>query len=200
VTERDLSTRASDWELIVEARTRRARGDLAALAGRDGCDHERAAADKALTVVETILEKSVPLSRRPQSWWTGSRVERAWRALHEAEIYITVADPELIARLPALRARVAIALPKTDPRRRALETLKPATGLTQAERAIVIDTVRGGGTSTANPDHYANRTFLLGRKVPPDEVAGMVRHLSGPLARTITGQVFHVNGGGYLGG
>jgi len=158
VTERDLSARASDWELIVEARTRRARSDLAALAGRDECHHERAAADKALTVVDTILAKSVPLSRRPQAWWTGSRVERAWRALHEAEIYITVADPELIARLPALRARVAIALPKTDPRRRALEALKPATELTPAERAIVIDTVRAA-FDASDDEHTAARAF-----------------------------------------
>jgi hypothetical protein len=158
VTERDFLTKVSDWELIVEARARRARGDLAALAGRDECQHERKAAYRALTVVETILEEAVPLSRRPQTWWSGSRVERAWRALHEAEIYITVADPELIGRLPALRARVAVALPKTDPRRRALESLKPGTQLTPAERAVVIDTVRAA-FDASDDEHTAARAF-----------------------------------------
>ena len=158
MAERDFLAGASDWELIVEARTRRARGDLAALAGQDECQHERKAAYRALTVVETVLEESVPLSRRPQTWWSGSRVERAWRALHEAEVYITVADPELTARLPALRARVAVALPKTDPRRRALETLKPVGQLTQAERAQVIDTVRAA-FDASDDEHTAARAF-----------------------------------------
>jgi NAD(P)-dependent dehydrogenase (short-subunit alcohol dehydrogenase family) len=40
----------------------------------------------------------------------------------------------------------------------------------------------------------------LGRLAPPGEVAAMVRHLAGPNARFITGQVIHVNGGNYLGG
>ena len=67
MTERDLSTRASDWELIVEARARRARGDLAALAGRDECHHERAAADNLeRAIAEVIREgKSVTYDMKP---------------------------------------------------------------------------------------------------------------------------------------
>jgi 3-oxoacyl-[acyl-carrier protein] reductase len=35
--------------------------------------------------------------------------------------------------------------------------------------------------------------------VPPAEIAATVRFLCGPMARHITGQTIHVNGGAYLG-
>ncbi len=38
----------------------------------------------------------------------------------------------------------------------------------------------------------------LGRRGEPEEIAAMVRLLSGPDARYITGQAIHVNGGGYM--
>lgn len=63
----------------------------------------------------------------------------------------------------------------------------------------LVETVRGG-SSSGSAHHHAGRTFLLGRRTPPEEVAAMVRHLCGPQARFITGQVIHVNGGAYLGG
>jgi 3-oxoacyl-[acyl-carrier protein] reductase len=61
----------------------------------------------------------------------------------------------------------------------------------------LIDTVRD---SASEASHRASRTLVLGRLGPPAEVAAMVRHLAGPNARFITGQVIHVNGGNYLGG
>jgi 3-oxoacyl-[acyl-carrier protein] reductase len=63
----------------------------------------------------------------------------------------------------------------------------------------LIDTVRVG-SSAGSADHHAGRTYPLGRRAPPEEVAAMVRHLCGPQARFITGQIIHVNGGTYLGG
>ena len=139
---RPQASDANDWQLIVEARARRARGDLAAQSGNSAFEHECVAAASALAVVETALYQRVRLWRRPTVWWTGWRVERAWRALHEAEVYLTAADPELAARLPALRERVAPNLPEHDLRRRALDRLEPATPPSAADRAVVVDAVR----------------------------------------------------------
>lgn len=131
----------NDWRLIVEARARRARSDLAAVDRRE-FEREGEAAAKALSVVETVLSQRIPLWRRPTVWWTGWRVERAWRALHDAEVYIAAADPDLTARLPALRERVAPNLPEQDQRRRALDELSPAIPPTAADRAVVVDAIR----------------------------------------------------------
>ncbi len=38
----------------------------------------------------------------------------------------------------------------------------------------------------------------VGRRGEPEEIAAMVRMLSGPDARYVTGQAIHVNGGGYM--
>ena len=60
----------------------------------------------------------------------------------------------------------------------------------------VIDTVRGA-SSGAKSAH--RREGLLGRQGKPEEVAAVVRTLAGPAGRYVTGQVWHVNGGAYLG-
>jgi hypothetical protein len=148
----------SDWELIVEARARRARGDLAALADQFEFRHECDTAKAALAVVDAILRQAAPLWLRPKAWWLGSRVERAWRSLHEAEICVFAADPELDARLPALRERVAGSLPEHDQRLKALNALKPGTRLTSAERAIVIDAVRAA-FDASDDEHTSARAF-----------------------------------------
>jgi 3-oxoacyl-[acyl-carrier protein] reductase len=88
-----------------------------------------------------------------------------------------------------------------------LEGLTRALALELAENGItvncvapgLIDTVRDT-SSAGSASHRAGRVLPLGRLAPPAEVAAMVRHLAGPQARFITGQVIHVNGGNYLGG
>ncbi|MEJ0019790.1 MAG: SDR family oxidoreductase [Acetobacteraceae bacterium] len=60
-----------------------------------------------------------------------------------------------------------------------------------------IDTVRGfaaGGNAgrASLPDN------LMGRPGKPEEIAEMVRHLCSPVARFITGQTIHVNGGAFM--
>ncbi|MBL8671653.1 MAG: SDR family oxidoreductase [Alphaproteobacteria bacterium] len=64
----------------------------------------------------------------------------------------------------------------------------------------LIDTPRGTASASGDPAHHARHATLSGRRGPPAEVAAMVRHLCGPAARFVTGQVIHVNGGAYLGG
>jgi 3-oxoacyl-[acyl-carrier protein] reductase len=88
-----------------------------------------------------------------------------------------------------------------------LEGLTRALALDLAPDRITVNCVSPGlidttrNSSSAGPAaHRATRAMPLGRLAPPAEVAAMVRHLCGPDARFITGQVIHVNGGNYLGG
>jgi 3-oxoacyl-[acyl-carrier protein] reductase len=48
------------------------------------------------------------------------------------------------------------------------------------------------------PAHHAVHLPLVGRKGAPEEIATLVRFLSGPEARYITGQTIHANGGLFL--
>jgi 3-oxoacyl-[acyl-carrier protein] reductase len=59
----------------------------------------------------------------------------------------------------------------------------------------LVDTKRGA--SSGKPAHLHNP--LLERRAKPQDVAAVVRLLAGPSGRSITGQDWHVNAGGYLG-
>jgi len=59
----------------------------------------------------------------------------------------------------------------------------------------MIDTSRASGKE---PAHHALRTPLAGRRGRPEEIAALVRFLSGPAARYITGQTIHANGGLFM--
>ena len=60
----------------------------------------------------------------------------------------------------------------------------------------LIETVR---TATSGAHTAHSKDTLLGRRGHPEEIAAAIRFLSGPDARYITGQDWHVNGGAYLG-
>ena len=64
MTEPDVTADASDWELIVEARARRARIDLAILADHPESRRVCAAAAAALDVVDAVLHQSMSPWRR----------------------------------------------------------------------------------------------------------------------------------------
>jgi 3-oxoacyl-[acyl-carrier protein] reductase len=57
----------------------------------------------------------------------------------------------------------------------------------------LVDTARG-----PVPSAHAALPSLLGRLGRAEEIADMVRFLSGPSARFVTGQAIHVNGGAYM--
>jgi hypothetical protein len=156
----------NDWELIIEARVRRVRGDLDALAGLPAARSAHDAAVEALAVVEAVLRDPTPVWRRVPTWWTGWRVERAWRALHEAEVCVAVADPELAARLPALRERVAPCLSGGDLRRLALDGLHPAQPPCAADRVVVTDALRAAFDASdeahASARALRNKLFVAG--------------------------------------
>jgi hypothetical protein len=131
--------RITDWQLAVESRARRIHGDLATLDDVPGVRAERMAAARALDVVDRILQDQRRWWQSAAAWWSGWHIERAWRALHEAEVAVISADPHLAAHLPALRERVATYVHDDDRRRRALEQLRPAAPPSPADRAVVAD-------------------------------------------------------------
>lgn len=132
----------TDWRLIVESRARRLRADLAALDGIAAGARDRANAEESLAVAEETVRHRDRWWRAPAAWWSGWRVERSWRALHDAEVAAIAGDPELAGRLPGIRARVRGCLDHHDDRRVALETLELTEPPTAASRAIVVDAVR----------------------------------------------------------
>lgn len=122
------------------------------------------------------------------------------------------------ACLPFLRASAAGAIvnlggmtASTGAKRRAhvvaskagVEGLTRALALELAPRITVncvspglIDTMRDSASEAA---HRAERVIPMGGLGSASEVAALVRHLVGPNARFVTGQVMHVNGGTYFG-
>jgi 3-oxoacyl-[acyl-carrier protein] reductase len=59
-----------------------------------------------------------------------------------------------------------------------------------------IDTSR---SADSKPAHHLTHGTITGERGKPDDIAAMVRFLSGPGGRYVTGQTIHVNGGAYLG-
>jgi hypothetical protein len=52
----------------------------------------------------------------PSYWYSGANIERAWRAIHVAEIWLLSTRPDLGSRMPAIRAKVASKLTADDQR------------------------------------------------------------------------------------
>lgn len=134
--------RTTDWQLTVESRARRVRTELAELAAVPSTERDREAAAEALAVVDAVLGRKERFWRLPASWWSGWHIERAWRALHEAEICAAAAHPDLVSRLPGLRQRAASYLPEDDLRMRALDTMQPSRPASLGDKAVVVDALR----------------------------------------------------------
>jgi hypothetical protein len=155
--------RLTDWQLTVEARARRTRADLAELDGVAGADRERRSAADSLDVVDRVLEHRERFWRLPAAWWSGWHIERAWRALHEAEVCTAAALPDLAGRLPGLRQRVIGYLPEDDLRRQALESLQPGRPAGAADRAVVVDALRAA--FDASDDAHAAARALRNKMI-----------------------------------
>ncbi|EFH09852.1 SDR family NAD(P)-dependent oxidoreductase, partial [Teichococcus cervicalis] len=84
--------------------------------------------------------------------------------------------------------------------------LTRAMALALGPHAIRVNAIAPGLTDTAQPRHGNSEAELqamaaalpLGRMGRPEEIGAMAAYLASPAAAWITGQVFHVNGGGYL--
>ena len=76
-----------------------------------------------------------------------------------------------------------------------------------APHRIRVNAIAPGTTDTAQPRYGSTdeqiaavgRALPLGRIAQPKEIAEMAVFLASPQAAFVTGQVMHVNGGGYLG-
>ncbi len=76
-----------------------------------------------------------------------------------------------------------------------------------APHRIRVNAIAPGLTDTAQPRYGMSEAELaaggaalpLGRIARPDDIAGTAVFLASPAAGFVTGQVLHVNGGGYLG-
>ena len=138
--------RVTDWRLVVQSRLSRVRADLAALGPPDPLDQEgqrwREVAAVEAAVVEDMITREEPRRRAVASWWSGWHIERAWRSLHEAEIATVAAGSGFLGRLPGLKARVAENLDEDDPRRVALEEMRPGEYPLSIERELVVDALR----------------------------------------------------------
>ncbi len=72
-----------------------------------------------------------------------------------------------------------------------------------APQGITVNCVSPGYIHTTRaeghiPAHFAERPVPLGRPGEPEEIAAMIRFLSGPGGRFITGETIHINGGWYV--
>ncbi|RKT70599.1 hypothetical protein DFJ66_3869 [Saccharothrix variisporea] len=136
----------TDWRLVVQSRLDRVRADLAALGPPDPLDLEsqqwREVARQEAAVVDDMINREESRLKTVASWWSGWHIERAWRSLHEAEIAVVAAGDGFLGRLPGLKARVAENLDEDDPRRVALEELRPGEFPLSIEREIVVDALR----------------------------------------------------------
>ncbi|MFE0027274.1 hypothetical protein [Amycolatopsis sp. NPDC059021] len=153
----------ADWQLTVESRARRVRADLAAYEHLPGTEHARHSAIASLKVVDAALQGAPHRWWSVASWWSGWHIERAWRALHEAEISAISIDPELPGRLPGLRARIDVYLPCEDPRSQALQGLDLSSRVTAADRAVVVDALRAA--FDASDDAHAAARALRNKLV-----------------------------------
>ncbi|MEP7454026.1 SDR family oxidoreductase [Phyllobacterium sp. SB3] len=62
----------------------------------------------------------------------------------------------------------------------------------------MINTSRIHASTGGEPTHHSTTRTLVGRRGTPEEVAAAVRYFAGPMARFVTGQTLHVNGGAFL--
>jgi hypothetical protein len=171
--------RLTDWQLTVEARSRRTRADLAELDGQAGIDRERRSASESLDVVDGVLDLRERWWRLPVSWWSGWHIERAWRALHEAEVCTAAGLPDLAGRMPSLRQRVAAYLPEEDLRRQALDSLQPGRPAGSVDRAVVVDALRAA--FDASDDAHAAARALRNKMVAAAALLFVVNTVLGVL-------------------
>jgi hypothetical protein len=163
--------RVTDWRLVVQSRLDRVRADLAALGPPDPLDQEslqwRAVAEQEAAVVEDMITRAESRWRAVASWWSGWHIERAWRSLHEAEIAVVAAGNGFLGRLPGLKARVAENLPDDDPRRVALEEMRPGEYPLAIERELVVDALRAAfdASDFAHAGSRALRNKLIATSV-----------------------------------
>ena len=138
---------------------------------------------------------------------TGIILDAAYLCAHEALPHLITSGQGVIVNLGGLsahtgsakRAHVIAAKMGVVGLTRALaHDLAPHNITVNCLAPGLIDTARQASSTGGVPAHHAGHMPLVGRKGRPEEIAALVRFLSGPEARYITGQTFHANGGLFL--
>lgn len=172
----------------MQSRLDRVRADLAVLGPTDPVGaHWCAVAEQQAAVVEDMITREESRLRTVASWWSGWHIERAWRSLHEAEIAVVAAGPGYLGRLPGLRARVAENLDDDDPRRIALEELRPGELPPTAERELVVDALRA--SFDRSDFAHAGSRALRNKLIAASAVLFLVNTLIGVIAFTHPGAI-----------
>jgi hypothetical protein len=125
----------------------------------------RGDAPPAVLAAMELAHESTRAGTNLATWYSGSHIERSWRALHLAEARMIAGSPDLAGRLPGVRERVLEDLDSKDQRVRALLAIRPAN-IGDAERAVVAEALRGAYASSDNSHtgvrSLRNRLVLFG--------------------------------------
>ncbi|WP_156893353.1 hypothetical protein [Actinokineospora enzanensis] len=113
-----------------------------------------------------IAARAATARSRLRRWYSGSSIERAWRAIHLAEELLVSSAPDLPGRLPYVRGVVGRKLDEKNPHWQALD---PTTfdGLDDAtQRVMVLSALRAAHSVTddaaAAVRSLRNRIILFG--------------------------------------
>ncbi len=148
------------------------------------------------------------LDMTPAEWREimGTTIDGAFYCAHAAAPHIIAAGGGTIVNLGGISSFVG-----SMGRVHAIAAKAGMTGLTRglakelAQYNITVNTVVPGSIETVRgfaAGGNRSRSVLpdspLGRRGRPEEIAGMVAYLCSGLARYVTGQSIHVNGGAYM--
>ncbi|HMB74030.1 MAG TPA: SDR family oxidoreductase, partial [Gammaproteobacteria bacterium] len=160
-----------------------------------------------ILVNNAALRTEVEFARMSLQQWhdvLAVTLDGAFLCTREALPWLTASDAGCVVNIGGLSAysgaaqRAHVVTAKAG-----LGGLTRALAVELAEHAITVNLVAPGLIDTvrqrAAPHHHATSKTLVGRGGTPKEVASLVRYLSGPRARYLTGQTLHVNGGAWLG-
>lgn len=119
--------------------------------------------------VHTAMEVACRATQRRSffgRWFTGADIERAWRALHLAEVKLVSSAPDLAGRMPSIRVKVAAKLGRTDERRKALDAPQFDKLAAQDQRAAVAAALTAAYTASDDAEtavrSLRNRIVLFG--------------------------------------
>jgi 3-oxoacyl-[acyl-carrier protein] reductase len=158
-----------------------------------------------LLVNNAAVRREVEFAQLDYREWrdiVGTILDGAYLCSHAALPHLTASGSGTIVNIGGLAAYTGAAH-----RAHVIAAKAGLAGLTRAlahdlaPHGIIVNSISPGLVNTVRdklPSHHAAHSPLVGRLGTPLEIARLVRFLSGPDARYITGQTIHANGGVYM--